>query len=797
MERDRPIPIDEFDMDAIRREAFDFAGIGLYRYKLDGTIVFADSGVLKILDIEDKYPAPAALSGTNVADHIEYVGPRGLMRDELRKHGHVHDFEYPFKTLSGRPKWVLHDSYLVIDPETGEEQVQVIMRDITERKLADQALQLDESRFEALVKLTQMTRSSLHDITNFALEEGVSLTRSKVGYVAFLNDDESVLTMHSWSGGAMAQCRMQEKPMVYPVAETGLWGESVRQRKTVVTNDYDAPSSMKHGVPDGHVKINRHMNVPIFDDGHIVMLVGVGNKDDDYDGSDIRQLTLLMSGVWRIIKQNRAEDALKRANRTLKVLSAVNQILVRTDDEMSLLQDACNIIVEVGGFRMAWVGFARDDEGKTVAPVCYGGHNEGYLEGLKISWNDDSTGPTATAIRTASVQAVSDISDDPRCGAWCEMALARGYASFIALPLVSGASVLGTLNIYASQTHAFNESEVDMLRELADDIAFGISSIRVRELREHAEAELASQREDYLTIYNTVPAMIIYIDQDHRVVRANHATSRYFDIPMDRIIGRTLRALVPGQMDKLIADNIEVLSTGKPKLAVIERITFPNGDTRWFRTDKLPYKDRGGEVTGVIVFAMDITERISAEQKRLEMEAHQREFYKRTILAATQGKLLISESEEIQLLAGRALRRWEIAEGRQLHDLRSDVRQWCLSEGMDENRVYDMLLCLGEAATNAIKHGQGGEVSIHRVSDGVMLKITDDGPGIENLVLPDATLRLGYSTANSMGMGYKAIISISDKVYLATGPGGTTVAFEMRFQPEAMPMDIASLPDTW
>jgi anti-sigma regulatory factor (Ser/Thr protein kinase) len=116
---------------------------------------------------------------------------------------------------------------------------------------------------------------------------------------------------------------------------------------------------------------------------------------------------------------------------------------------------------------------------------------------------------------------------------------------------------------------------------------------------------------------------------------------------------------------------------------------------------------------------------------------------------------------------------------------------------MEENRIYDLLLCLGEAATNAIKHGHGGVVSIHRGCDAILIKVRDQGPGIENLVLPEATLRLGYSTANSMGMGYKAIISMSDKVYLATGAGGTIVAFEMKLQPEEMCLDIAALPDTW
>ena len=74
----------------------------------------------------------------------------------------------------------------------------------------------------------------------------------------------------------------------------GLWGEALRQRKPIITNDYSSPDSMKKGQPEGHVKIIRHMNVPVLDQGRIVIIAGVGNKEEFYDDSDVRQLILLM-----------------------------------------------------------------------------------------------------------------------------------------------------------------------------------------------------------------------------------------------------------------------------------------------------------------------------------------------------------------------------------------------------------------------------------------------------------------------------------------------------------------------
>jgi len=174
----------------------------------------------------------------------------------------------------------------------------------------EEALRLDESRLEAVWQLSQMTRATLEEITDFALEEGVRLTKSTIGYLTFMNEDETLLTMQAWSKTAMDQCAVVDKPLVYPLETTGLWGEAVRQRRPIITNDYAAPSPYKKGYPQGHVEIRRHLNIPVFDGDHVVAVAGVGNKDEDYDESDVRQLTLLMNGMWWQVKRQRAEKAL-------------------------------------------------------------------------------------------------------------------------------------------------------------------------------------------------------------------------------------------------------------------------------------------------------------------------------------------------------------------------------------------------------------------------------------------------------------------------------------------------------
>ena len=201
----------------------------------------------------------------------------------------------------------------------GKPYMQAIVRDISERKRAEGKTALNSQRTQALLQLNQMTESSLKEITDFALESAVRLTQSKLGYLAFLNEDESVLTMHSWSKSAMAECAINEKPIIYPVVSTGLWGEAVRQRRPVITNDYTAANPLKKGYPQGHVTVKRHMNIPVFGGSRIVIVAGVGNKAEEYDQDDVQQLTLLMEGMWRMIEHKKAKEALQESATKLRL----------------------------------------------------------------------------------------------------------------------------------------------------------------------------------------------------------------------------------------------------------------------------------------------------------------------------------------------------------------------------------------------------------------------------------------------------------------------------------------------
>jgi len=140
------------EFDAIRKEAMGFAGIGLYRYTFDGTVLFMDRGTLKILDLEDKFPDTSDVAGKNISELLNYIVPRGAFREKVRKHGHVKGLEYPFQTLGGVKKWVIHDSYLVYDKNLNEDVIQVIIHDITDLKIAEELLEAEKERLTVTLR---------------------------------------------------------------------------------------------------------------------------------------------------------------------------------------------------------------------------------------------------------------------------------------------------------------------------------------------------------------------------------------------------------------------------------------------------------------------------------------------------------------------------------------------------------------------------------------------------------------------------------------------------------------------
>ena len=200
---------------------------------------------------------------------------------------------------------------------------------------------------------------------------------------------------------------------------------------------------------------------------------------------------------------------LRRLNRALRALSACNQALAQASSEQELLNQICDIIVRVGGYRMAGIAFAEQDEQKTVRPVAHAGYDSGYLDQIELRWSDTPAGrgPAGTAIRENRICLLGDTARDPIFEPWREAAMKRGYAAVICLPLRVAGLAFGILAIYSEQANSFEKSEVELLSEMANNLAFGITAMRSQEESRRATIALREAEAKYRQLVEEVPAI--------------------------------------------------------------------------------------------------------------------------------------------------------------------------------------------------------------------------------------------------------------------------------------------------
>jgi PAS domain S-box-containing protein len=323
--------------------------------------------------------------------------------------------------------------------------------------------------------------------------------------------------------------------------------------------------------------------------------------------------------VSDITVRKRSEEEIARMNRVLQMLSDSNQALIRATDEASLLNEICRIAVEIGNYRMLWIGFAEDDEYKSVRPVASAGFDAGYLESANITWADAERGrgPTGLSIRSGKMCLARNIPEDPAYVPWKEAAIKRGYQSSIALPLISDGKTFGTLSIYSDKVDAFDPKEIEILQELTSDLSFGISMLRVRANRDAAECALRKSEEKYRTLFEesldglfiTSPAGRI-LDMNRKGVTMFGYDSKVEICALD--LERDVYAYPPDRARVL--EMVETLGSAEYDIVVKKR----NGEHMMAHCALTPQKAADGTTQSYRGIIRDITEKKRAEERALK-----------------------------------------------------------------------------------------------------------------------------------------------------------------------------------
>jgi signal transduction histidine kinase len=305
----------------------------------------------------------------------------------------------------------------------------------------------------------------------------------------------------------------------YPGAYRTTHVTTLEEAKALAEDDFDAvlldlslPDSQGLGTIE---RINEMLpRLPIvvltgLTDAHVTLEAVRGGAQDYLVKGEIDPLGLVRS-VQYAIDRKRVQVALQQArddleqrvlertaelrqiNQILEMFSACNQAIVRIEDEDLILKAICRVICEIGGYRMAWVGYAQNDEQKSVLPMAHAGFEDGYLDLVDITHENDEKGrgPTGTCIRERRSVIGEDFETDPTVSPWRQEALKRGYRSSISLPLLAEGQAFGALTIYAPQPSAFDARRIDILKELADNLAYGITAIRTQQALRDSERDL-------------------------------------------------------------------------------------------------------------------------------------------------------------------------------------------------------------------------------------------------------------------------------------------------------------------
>ena len=317
--------------------------------------------------------------------------------------------------------------------------------------------------------------------------------------------------------------------------------------------------------------------------------------------------------------QQKAEHELRRLNRAYKALSRCTGAVARATEEKQLLQEVCDLAVQVGGYRLVWVGYAQDDPGKTVRPMAMAGEASAYVTTARITWDDGEfgQGPTGTAIRTGASCFVVDIAREPLYAPWRESALRYGLGSVMTAPLKDGERSFGTLNVYAAERDAFDQEERELVEELAANLGYGILTLRTRD-----EVRKASLYARSLIEASLDP--LVTISPQGKITDVNEATVRVTGVARDHLIGTEFSDYFT-EPEKAQAGYRQVFADG---FVTDYPLTIRHRDGRL--TDVLynatVYNDESGSALGLFAAARDVTARKRAEEEilRLNVELEQR-----------------------------------------------------------------------------------------------------------------------------------------------------------------------------
>jgi diguanylate cyclase (GGDEF)-like protein/PAS domain S-box-containing protein len=332
-----------------------------------------------------------------------------------------------------------------------------------------------------------------------------------------------------------------------------------------------------------------------------------------------------ISVINDISERKQLEDKLRKIGRARRVMAECNHVLVHAVDERALLRQMCEAVVSVGDYRAAWVGLELKDEASSIEVAACAGIDIRWLRELGANMRPDSPqsrGPMAVALRTRQPVVENDLLAAPHMAFCRRTAQLNGIRSALALPLLTEGECYGGLVLYASERNAFTEDEVELLLELAADIAYGMRALRIGVARAQAERELSVARERLGFLLSASPAVIHArsATPPHAPTFFSDNLQQQFGYRPQELLGDPapwLDCVHPDDVGRVIASLSRVCEAGRHVHDY--RIRRRDGSHVWVQEELRLVSGTGGGPREIVGYLIDIDDKKRAEQQLLHM----------------------------------------------------------------------------------------------------------------------------------------------------------------------------------
>jgi PAS domain S-box-containing protein len=263
----------------------------------------------------------------------------------------------------------------------------------------------------------------------------------------------------------------------------------------------------------------------------------------------------LRASLEMALYKHAMEKRLQHLNQVLRAVRDINQLITRQHDVQRLLDEACRILVQTRGYRLVWIGKTMLED-RLVHPIAWAGEEAGYLDQVEISWDENPTRqePSGVAIREKQPVVCHDLAADPELLPWHESILEHGILSLAAIPIEQEQRLVNVLSVYGDRTDLFGDEEVDLLDEVAHDLAFALVALEEEAARKRAEVEILR-----LSSFPRLnPNPVLEVDEKGAITFMNQAASVLLEssvppgeptilLPQD--LGDFLERLAKGETD--------------------------------------------------------------------------------------------------------------------------------------------------------------------------------------------------------------------------------------------------------